>query len=201
MAPRSMTNKNNQNTLGWSLENGYETGFTGREYPLRMTDSNRKNGLELIVSFERRLNKTFCGMMVDGFFITINSPGNSLYLTNVFYIQTSKNIRFNIEPTIFDISEGLSKYKSNQRGCFLNNERKLRFYKIYTKLNCEQECLANLTKDVCGCVKYSRPSKQILFIKRIFINFNIEFYFINSKKYSNSLNRGQKHKNLWFGTH
>lgn len=46
-----------------------------------------------------------------------------------------------------------------RRQCFFNNERYLRFFKLYTQANCELECLTNHTLKECSCVKFSMPSK------------------------------------------
>lgn len=54
-------------------------------------------------------------------------------------------------------SEGLRYYEPKQRKCFYQTERKLSFYKTYTRSNCERECLANLTKQMCGCVSFAMP--------------------------------------------
>ena len=40
-----------------------------------------------------------------------------------------------------------------RRGCYLKNEKPLKFFKIYTKNNCRSECLANKTLEVCGCAQ------------------------------------------------
>lgn len=62
-------------------------------------------------------------------------------------------------------SEGLRNYKPEQRKCFYQSERRLHFFKMYTQDNCEKECLANLTKTMCGCVKFSMPSKYAKYTK------------------------------------
>lgn len=45
----------------------------------------------------------------------------------------------------------------SSRQCFFNDERYLRYFKVYTQQNCELECLANFTLATCGCVKFSMP--------------------------------------------
>lgn len=41
-----------------------------------------------------------------------------------------------------------------RRGCYLENEKFLKFFKIYTKNNCKSECLANRTVTACGCAQF-----------------------------------------------
>lgn len=46
------------------------------------------------------------------------------------------------------------KFPIKQRMCYAYNERQLRFFKSYTILNCNLECLANSTLEMCGCVGF-----------------------------------------------
>lgn len=48
-----------------------------------------------------------------------------------------------------------------RRQCFFEKERILKFFNVYTQPNCELECLANYTVDLCGCAKFSMPSNKI----------------------------------------
>ena len=41
-----------------------------------------------------------------------------------------------------------------RRNCFLYQEKKLKFFKVYTKNNCENECLADFMLSNCGCVEF-----------------------------------------------
>jgi amiloride-sensitive sodium channel len=54
-------------------------------------------------------------------------------------------------------SPKLQSYDPKVRQCFFEDEKKLRFFKLYTQSNCEIECLANFTLNTCGCVKFSMP--------------------------------------------
>lgn len=52
---------------------------------------------------------------------------------------------------------------ADQRNCFFDNERQLKFFKIYSKSNCEVECLTNITYKECGCVLYWMPRMPQMF--------------------------------------
>jgi acid-sensing ion channel, other len=41
-----------------------------------------------------------------------------------------------------------------RRNCYFEDERKLKFFHIYTKFNCIQECLANATLEICKCARF-----------------------------------------------
>lgn len=47
-----------------------------------------------------------------------------------------------------------------RRGCLFSYERYLKFFKIYTKSNCEVECITNYTLSECGCVKFHMPRNK-----------------------------------------
>jgi acid-sensing ion channel, other len=40
------------------------------------------------------------------------------------------------------------------RFCYFPHEKQLKFFKVYNKINCEHECLAELTRNACGCVQF-----------------------------------------------
>lgn len=48
----------------------------------------------------------------------------------------------------------LKKYSPEKRKCYFEGERNLKFFKIYTKNNCNFECLTNFTLRTCGCVAF-----------------------------------------------
>lgn len=47
--------------------------------------------------------------------------------------------------------------KFPRRQCYFQDERYLRYFKVYTQSNCELECLTNYTLHKCGCVKFYMP--------------------------------------------
>jgi amiloride-sensitive sodium channel len=51
----------------------------------------------------------------------------------------------------------LRKFSPQIRECYFESERKLKFFKSYTKAHCDYECMTNYTLKVCGCVKFSMP--------------------------------------------
>jgi len=42
----------------------------------------------------------------------------------------------------------------SRRMCYLENEKVLKFFKIYKKSNCENECLSDMMLSRCGCVAF-----------------------------------------------
>ncbi|KAG4078351.1 hypothetical protein HA402_013061 [Bradysia odoriphaga] len=55
------------------------------------------------------------------------------------------------------VAEGIEKYDPNVRKCYYTYERKLKYYKTYTRNHCEAECFAEYALAQCGCVPYYMP--------------------------------------------
>jgi amiloride-sensitive sodium channel len=66
----------------------------------------------------------------------------------------------------FYIELGIKSYRMNMdlkpfpvelRRCYFEDERKLKFFKLYSPNHCKLECLANITLEEFGCVKFFMP--------------------------------------------
>lgn len=78
-------------------------------------------------------------------------------------LQSSEynSLKVFVTPQFTWIDDHLKEYPPNRRGCFLPNEKPLKYFKKFTKGNCQSECLINATLDACGCVQFfmNRDSK------------------------------------------
>lgn len=74
-------------------------------------------------------------------------------------VEVGKKVIVLITPNVIVTSKNLEVFSSQNRRCYYNWERQLKYFNIYTKGNCEQECFVNYTIAKCGCVKYSMPRK------------------------------------------
>jgi acid-sensing ion channel, other len=59
-----------------------------------------------------------------------------------------------VEPEIQMIDESLHSLSPNKRNCLLPNEKALKYFKVYTRRNCEQECLSEMIYRSCRCVPF-----------------------------------------------
>lgn len=95
----------------------------------------------------------------QGFKLFLTAPGETIRFTqNTIRVPLLEQVSILLKPTLIYSSSALNKYTPSQRQCFFKTERRLRFFKIYTQDNCQEECLANFTLIQCGCVKFSVPS-------------------------------------------
>lgn len=76
-------------------------------------------------------------------------------------VEVGRKVIVDVKPYVIVTSNHLRRYSAKLRQCFYNSERRLKFFQVYTKSNCEHECLANFTQAQCGCVKFSMPRKSI----------------------------------------
>ncbi|XP_070507966.1 uncharacterized protein [Chironomus tepperi] len=131
---------------------------------------------------------------------------------HIFDLRHETTIEVNISPEIITTDKDLSHLSPNDRMCFIENERRLKFFKIYTKKNCEIECFSMKLLSSCNCVPYDiirdKNTKicelfDYICVERIknellndndvcnclqpcnFIGYNFEFIEIPHRKHSN----------------
>lgn len=173
MAPRMMIVKNNPNVFQWSIETGYKVESNEDVYPFRAIDSGRKSGLDLILTISEQDIVNNCDTLNQGFTVALSVPGEELKQSQTFLrLPLLEHVRVSIKPKLITTSKGLFNYDPSQRQCFYDSEHQLRFYKNYSRSNCEMECLSIYTENKCGCVKMFMPSKLCSELK-IIHKFNI----------------------------
>lgn len=192
MFPEMMMPKNVSNISHWSLENGYTDGARQRDYPIRVFHAQRNAALHFFLQIYKQDLEYICRGFIKGFKLFLHTPGEVLGESwPYFRIPLLDQIEVSIKPTLITTSNGLRQYRPNQRQCYFESERRLRFFKIYSQNNCETECLANYTERMCGCVKFSMPS-TISF--HFIINYELLLYFGRISR----VFRTSNDPNLWY---
>lgn len=59
-----------------------------------------------------------------------------------------------VEPQVTLVDDGLRSMSYEKRNCFFPGEKSLKYFKVYTKSNCEMEKLSLALNASCGCVPY-----------------------------------------------
>lgn len=77
-----------------------------------------------------------------------------------FYFGYYEMMTIEIQAKSLRLDESLRKIPKEKRNCYFEGERKLLFFKSYTKDLCSLECYANFTMNSCGCVKYYMPRNK-----------------------------------------
>lgn len=170
MAPTIKIVNTNRNVSHWNLENGYDSGNSEVGYPIRASNPTGFFDIGLVTNIEHR--QVECRGAVQGFRLNLNVPGEAVELPSYgLQAHFSEMCRIWMRPKFTTTSEGLRKYNPDHRGCFFNDERRLRFFKTYTKNSCDLECLANFTVMHCGCVHFSMPSESKSFVSITFLHY------------------------------
>lgn len=142
----------------WSVEKGYSINATLSSYPERVQTAGARTGLTVIIPLSIYDMDYICKGPSQGFKVQLHTPGEMPQLSQQFFrLSLEQEIIISVKPNMITTSDVLKGYAINRRQCYFQEERYLRFFKIYTQQNCEMECLANYTLDKCGCVKFSMP--------------------------------------------
>lgn len=159
----SVNGPSDRSLLDYYLERGYSDDFDCKSYPLRSLDSAADLGFQFNIEFlKETLNITCSGLR--GFKVALHFPGEWPRIKQQFIeVPLNKKASITVKPQVIYTSKSLKSYKPGARQCFYQNERSLKFFKIYTKANCEFECIVNFTLNVCGCVAFYMPSELKIF--------------------------------------
>lgn len=148
-------------TSRWSLEDGYEQGADLESHPHRVLAAGSRAGLFVLLSLYDQELDYLCRGPVQGFKILLHTPGELPRVSKQYFrVPTLQEVIVAVRPQMMQTSTNLKDYSPIRRQCFFNNERYLRYFKLYTQANCELECLANHTLRECGCVKFSMPRNK-----------------------------------------
>ena len=152
------TPNHNISSTNWTLQDGYKTFDTFHAYPQRILGSGIQAALSVYLignttDFEYR-----CRGFSQGFKIAFHSPNEVPRFSKQFNrIAFNREVLINLEPEVVITSDVLKSYKPQIRKCYFDGEKTLKYFKTYTKSNCELECLSNFTQTNCGCVKFGMP--------------------------------------------
>lgn len=150
-------------SFNWALDHGYDHYDPNDpdDYPYRYFDSFDNFGVSVYLKTLDRDIDYLCNGEFDGYSITLHLPNEMPSIRkNKFYLSAQKSGKFWVAPNLIATAPELRGYEPHKRQCFFNREHKLRFYRHYTRNNCELECLTNFTYNQCGCVHFAMPSKD-----------------------------------------
>jgi amiloride-sensitive sodium channel len=73
---------------------------------------------------------------------------------NTFALNLPRTLEVLIIPNVVKVDAKFGKLSLSHRNCYMKNERKLKFFKIYSLRNCQIECLSEKMLTSCGCVTF-----------------------------------------------
>lgn len=99
---------------------------------------------------------------LNGFQVFIHNPDEFVTHSSFYIFEKYEDLKmFKITPEIALIADELKSWSIQERNCYLPDEKKLEFFRIYTKINCEQECLSMTAYEACKCVPFYLIRKSI----------------------------------------
>lgn len=139
----------------WLLQDGY-VNRNPSVYPRRVAGSGEIGGISFDILrelVELKENESF----EKGFKIVFHLPNEIPRLTKQYYrFPLEKVATIIIDPSMI-VTENLGGYNVGTRRCYFEGEKKLKYFKTYTRSNCQIECTANHTLRKCNCVHHSMP--------------------------------------------
>jgi len=76
---------------------------------------------------------------------------------SIYQIEYGKFVDVIITPKVMNSDEDLRQFSVEERNCYYDGEKELRYFKKYTINNCEIECMTNYTREECSCVPFHLP--------------------------------------------
>lgn len=147
----------------WNMDSGYFERMTMKSYPRHTYSSEIHTSLTILMRVHQNDIDHLCGGGVQGFSVSLHPPNEGPNkLRKVFIVSLEKSMLLTVDPKVVEIPSDIRKFRPDIRRCYLTNERVLRFYKQYTRHNCEHECLSNFTFSQCRCVGFSMPRKKFI---------------------------------------
>lgn len=150
-------NLNNKKHNMWTMQSGYKSN-SPEAYPNRVWDSGVNGALKIYLKRTADESIDNSTQSLNGFKVLLHTPGEIPRLTKKYFrVSMKKHFLVSIRPQMITTSKGLDSYDPQKRQCFLYQEKKMKFFKIYTQSNCQLECLTNFTIKKCDCVHFSMP--------------------------------------------
>lgn len=132
---------------------------------LKNTGSNIGQGLR--IKLYKPKAKSIHGYCKDSG-VSVHSPNE--FPQNLMELSFKSDFLVKITPEISQTDGNLRSIPPEERNCYFDGERKLKFFKIYTEENCKAECISFVGYNITGCVPFSlvrNYSMQICELKRM----------------------------------
>lgn len=146
----------NESEPFWTPEQGYINEHVN--FPNR---TNRDYNIRFSLTLNELDKNNICGVY-QTFFVFIHKPNEILtdYHDGIF-LNYGDYMKIKITPHGHRTDNDLRSFSPDLRKCYFEDEKKLKFFKTYSKALCEWECKANATFQKCGCVTFAMPRDKL----------------------------------------
>lgn len=93
-----------------------------------------------------------------GFKVLLHSPIETPKIADYgMSITPGFESRVVVTPNLIETSDALRRIPQNIRQCIFESEHQLRYYRTYSRKNCEKECESRIVSEYCNCIMYYMP--------------------------------------------
>ena len=136
----------------WSLD----TGYINEDEHIQPVRASKLT--TFLLKTKSTHDKSLCADRDRNYKMILHLPNELPQITyEAIDIPLEKEQSVMITAEVTGIEESMWDLSPKTRGCYLEGEKQLKFFKSYTKANCEYECMTNFVNLTCGCVKFSMP--------------------------------------------
>ncbi|XP_039448581.1 pickpocket protein 28-like [Culex pipiens pallens] len=130
--------------------------------PRRASTSGKKTSLVVVLQTNQNDLDYLCGSCIQGYKVQLHAPTDYPSLSNYIQVPLDQEVSVEVIPHLALTTNSIRHYSPDRRNCFFQEERKLRFFSVYSQANCELECLSNYTVKLCGCTRFSMPRARLV---------------------------------------
>lgn len=144
----------NETEPNWSPEKGFKD-----ENSSQIKRINGAESCDFFLPLSAEEDENYC--FSKRFLVYIHKPNEIItrYHKPIF-VHHGDKIEIYVVVKSLRTDPALRSFPIDVRKCYFEGERKLKFFKTYTKALCEWECFTNKTLAQCGCVRFSMPRNQ-----------------------------------------
>lgn len=136
----------------WTPERGYLS--ENSSYPFR---AKRLSSVAYHLKLKNADAENCCGIKMFKIIPHLPSDIPTQLHYNRFYLKYGEYFGIEFEAKSIRTDDTLRTISPDQRNCYFEGEKMLKFFKSYSRAHCNLECMANITLKKCGCVKFYMP--------------------------------------------
>ncbi|KAK9883357.1 hypothetical protein WA026_001532 [Henosepilachna vigintioctopunctata] len=143
----------------WNPDFGYPQHRVEEVYPRRIFLNGAKNSFTAVF-FTRKdqLDHGCRDFSLQGIRVSLNIPTRIPRPSQVFFsVGLNRFTSAAVTPSTTSVAKSIQVYDPLKRNCYFSNERKLKYFQIYSQGNCNIECWTNFTLSKCNCVNFHMP--------------------------------------------
>ncbi|XP_017090672.2 pickpocket protein 28 [Drosophila bipectinata] len=154
---RNLTNGFGLQGVKWDPESGYPEELPPKFFPSTASGTGITLGFTAVL--DAQISEYYCS--------STNGPGFKVYFHNPIEVPMVKEAglitaigyetNYRIEMVRAEAVAAIRSISREGRQCLFKNEKDLIFYRIYTRLNCENECMSAYLYESCSCIPFDFP--------------------------------------------